>query len=514
MTHPLRRKKVEGSIEKQILTAMIVSTQFLSEVQHLVNYDYFQNNYIRTVVQWCFDHYKKYEVAPFEDISSIFKVKQADLAEEDAELIEKLLTDVSNKYALNIGINVPYTIDLALQFFKKRELEITSSNIRILLDRNDIDGAEDEINNFAKISKIASGWIDPFNEQYVDELFSQSERMFNFPGTLGKFLGGLDRGWLVAIAGGYKFGKSWNLQEIAIHAIQQRLRVVWFSLEMGRKESNDRLYKRLLGAGSADGGLALYPCFDCKHNQDNSCSKPQRANRYPLLSSGSKPPFRSDLKYRPCTACRFSDRASYDPAWWFELIDRPAYVERNIKTQIQAVKRAWPNMYRFKQYPKFSATLSDMRRDLDILERTEGFVPDVIIVDQANGVKPETGISLDGIAPHAATWRGLASLAGERHSLVVSPTQITRAALSKKSVKQSDVAQWIGLVGDIDVGYALNQTDEEKKEGVMRYSIMAHRHDDFNADDYCIVLQKIRFGQVYLDAEVISKRVSKDEYTL
>jgi len=483
---------------------MIVSTQFLQEVCHLINYDYFQNTYIRKVARWCVEHFEKYEVAPFDDISTIFRVKKVELKEEDADLTEKLLTNISNKYTFDSGINVPYAVDQALLFFKKRELEITNSNVQILLDKNDIEGAEDEINNFAKISKVASGWVDPFDSKNVAEVFQHKDRMFNFSGELGKFIGGMDRGWLVAIAGAYKRGKSWNLLEIAISAMQQRLRVAWFSLEMGRRESNDRLYKGILGAGSSDGGPALYPCFDCVYNQDGTCKKAEHTNRLPLLKGDRKPQFSPNLNYQPCTVCRFENPREYRVAWWYTLIDRPAYTEYNVKNQLTAIKRAWPNSYRFKAYPKFSATLSDMKRDLDILERTDGFIPDIIIVDQANGVKPESGISLEGIAPHAAVWRGLASLTGERHAMVVSPSQLTRAALEKKSIKQSDIASHIGLLGDVDIAYSINQTEEEKIEGVMQYSVMAHRHDDFDPNGTCIVLQKMRFGQVYLDAHIIS----------
>jgi len=516
VTNPLRRRKVDSATEKNILTAMIVSTPFLQEVEHLINYDYFQNSYIRKVARWCVEHFERYEVAPFDDITTIFKVKSVELSDEDVDLTKKLLTDISTKYSFNSGINVPYMVDQTLLFFKKRELEITNSNIRILLDRNDIDGAEEQINNFAKISRVTSGWIDPFDPVYVDEVFTESERMFKFPGVLGEFLGGMDRGWLVAVVAGFKKGKTWHVQEIVLSAIQQRLKVVLFALEMGKKDSNKRLYQRIMGAGNPEPGPSLYPCFDCASNQDGTCKKPERTNLLPLNTGGDTPVFSPGLKYRPCTACRFTNPRDFRMATWFELIDRPAYTAQTVKRQILAMKKAWPDFYRFKSYPKFSATLSDMRRDLDLLERTDGFIPDVIIIDQANGVKPEQGISLDGIAPHSATWRGMAAMAGERRALVISPSQINRGGLDKKTVSDKDIASHIGLLGDIDVGYALNQTPDEKRVGIMRYTLMAHRHDDFDPSNFCTVLQKLRYGQVYLDAHVTAnqERKNNDLYSL
>lgn len=36
----------------------------------------------------------------------------------------------------------------------------------------------------------------------------------------------------------------------------------------------------------------------------------------------------------------------------------------------------------------------------------------------------------------------------------------------------------------------------------MRYNILIHRHDNFDPAQSCIVLQKIRFGQFYLDGYI------------
>ena len=505
MTHKLRRVEVSSAIEKRILTSLIVSTQFNYEITHLVNYDYFASKFIGTVARWCIDFFDTYEKAPFENIQDIFTQRRMELKDEDADLIEKLLKDISKKYELDSGINVDYSIQQALDYFRTRQLQITHTNVGILLEKNDIDSAEQQINEYTKVARLTSGWVDPLDDQHIDDVFAHQHRMFNFSGELGKFLGGLDRGWLLAVAAGYKRGKTWSLQEIAITAIQQKLKVAFFSLEMGVVESNDRFYKRLLGAGDPAGGPSTYPCFDCVYNQDGSCNKKERANKIKLLSGAGKPEFLTSMKYRPCTHCRFDRQLAkdYQVAWWFESLDRPAYNATNVRNLLTAFKKTTSNMYKFKAYPKFSANTDDIKRDLDLINRSEGFTPDVIIVDQANGLKPENGISSDGIAPHDAAWKALAQLAGERSALVISPTQVTRAALDKRSLKQSDVAQWVGLLGHVDCAYSLNQTTDEKNEGVMRYNKMIHRHDDFDDAETCVVLQKMGFGQVYLDAHII-----------
>lgn len=502
MAHQLRRKDVSSSIEKSILTALIVSTQFNNEVSHIINLDYFTNSFIKKVVRWCLDFFDAYEKAPFNHIQDIFNERKSELKEAEADLIEKLLTDISKKYELDSGLNVDYSVEQALRFFRTRELKIIHGNMGLLLEKNDIDGAEEQINKYTKIARVTSGWINPFDEKYVDEVFSTNGRLLTLPGELGNFLGGFDKEWLVAIAGGFKRGKSMGLQEILVAAIMQNLRVAWFSLEMTKKSTLDRWYKRLLGASDPEGGPAVYPCFDCVRNQDGTCKKRERLNKVPLMSDKGKPIFTPQNKYKPCTACRFDNPKDYVVAWWYELIDRPAYTNENVKKHLIALRRTKDKLYRFIPYPKFSAGIDDFKRDLDLLERSEGFVPHVIIVDQANGMKVRSGINSGGIDSHDDNWKCLAGLAGERKALVVSPTQVVRSALKKKSVAQDDVAQWVGLLGHIDAGFSLNQTDIEKAEGVMRYNMMIHRHDDFDERASCIVLQNTNYGQFYLDAHI------------
>jgi len=507
LAHELRRRNVSSAIEKRILTALIVSTQFNYEVDHLINFDYFTNSFIRTVAKWCVDFFDTYEQAPFDHIQDIFEGRKPELKEEDVDLIKTLLEDISKKYELNSGLNIEYSVAQALKFFKLRQLQITSSNIDILLSKNDIDAAEEQINNYTKIAKITSGWVNPFDIENAEGVFKATGGMFKFPGALGNFLGQFDRGWLVGIAAGFKRGKSFAMQELAVAAIQQHLKVAFFSLEMYKDSSNERLYKRLLGADSEEGGIAIYPCFDCKKNQDGSCKKEERTNRTILFVHGAKPNFTTKLKYTPCTYCRNSlnenEKWEYQVAWWKEAIDRPAFNKTNVTAHLEAMAKVYRDNYRFKSYPRFSANTSDIMRDLDILERAEGFVPDVIVVDYADILKSESIGGSTDVANLDDTWKSLSRLAGERRALVITASQITRAGIDKKQIKTADMALWIGKTSHVDVFYTLNQTPAEKEDGIMRIGLIAHRYADFNENANCLILQKLSHGQACLDSEIM-----------
>ncbi len=285
----------------------------------------------------------------------------------------------------------------------------------------------DEDKDGNKLPVVIKSWCPD-----IEEVFREESKMFKFPGQLGQYLGGYDRGWLVAIAASFKKGKSFFMQEIAVAAMQQRLKVAFFSLEMYRAASNERFYKRLLGAGSDEDGPAVYPCFDCGYNQDGSCNKSERTNRIPLTVNGSKPPFSYNNKYTPCTYCRTEYPKDYQLAWWKEVINRPAFNKPHVEKHIDAMAKLYKNSYRFKNYPRFSANTSDIIRDLDILERTDDFVPDVIIIDYGDILRPEDNGPTTGTEQLDSTWKNLSRLAGERHALVVTASQVTRASMDRK----------------------------------------------------------------------------------
>ena len=60
---------------------------------------------------------------------------------------------------------------------------------------------------------------------------------------------------------------------------------------------------------------------------------------------------------------------------------------------------------------------------------------------------------------------------------------------------------------------ALNQTPEEKNNGIIRIAVIAERDNDFDQLRSCTVLQNLSFGQTYLDSEMgfISKKQEDKE---
>jgi len=293
------------------------------------------------------------------------------------------------------------------------------------------------------------------------------------------------------------------LQELAIRAIQARLKVVFISLEMGDKSISMRIYRRLTAKGDRS-GFFIYPCFDCAKNQDGSCSRKERKNNEPLLDEeGERPEYDPAMTYRPCVACKNKKQSDFVPDVWFTSYEKGAMSFGGITKVAKSFVRMYgKNNLRIKAFPAYSANLSDVMRALDNLEFTEDFVPDVIIIDYADILAPEDS-RLSGRDRIDETWKKLKGLAARRHCLVVTASQSSRASIEKKSVSQIDTAEDIRKLAHVDLMLSLNQTKEEKRRKYMRIGILAHRHVEFDEGIHAMVLQQLSLGQTDLGSEIM-----------
>jgi hypothetical protein len=223
-------------------------------------------------------------------------------------------------------------------------------------------------------------------------------------------------------------------------------------------------------------------------------------NTITLEQGGIVPGFDIDMDYRPCTYCRDHMIDGYEMRTWFETIEIPQFAFTTTKKKLKAIEEMYGDNLRYMAYPRFTAGISDIKRDLAVLEQHEGFVPDVIIVDYADILKPDTAgdkrNQIDDI------WKMLASLAAERHCIVFTASQGTRGAIYKDNVSQDDLAEWIGKLGHVDLFLGLNQSKQNKKSKVLRVNALVHRHKEVDENLHAMLLQQLEVGQFFLDSEL------------
>ncbi len=210
----ITQKIVSVTEEKRVVVGLIVSTEFCQKIKPILKLDYFVNSYLRTLATWCDEFFETYKKAPFKHIKDIFhdEVNAQRLNETEAELIEKLLTDLDNQYGEE-EINLDYWVESAGEYFRSREIEITINNIAILKEKGNLEEAEKALLDFQKVEFPVEDHvlINPGNLETQEEIYKKRDEeevnFFILPGDLGKYLGNQKRGDVVSYFGPAKRGK-------------------------------------------------------------------------------------------------------------------------------------------------------------------------------------------------------------------------------------------------------------------------------------------------------------------
>jgi len=156
-----------------------------------------------------------------------------------------------------------------------------------------------------------------------------------------------------------------------------------------------------------------------------------------------------------------------------------------------------------RSFPSFSANSDDMKAELENLEYTEGFIPDVVIMDYFDIQKPERNSSFSERSIIDVIWKQGKNIADVMQCLVVTADQSNRGSRLKRSVEETDTTEDKRKDAHLDVRIALNQTPSEKEDGVMRINILFHRHRKFNLYREVMILQQLDLAQPLLDSEFV-----------
>jgi replicative DNA helicase len=500
----IRIKSIDNTIEEKILTGLIVSDKICRDSIKLIKKDAFQNPYSWIVAKWISNYYKEYKKSPKTTIQDIYNVEKSNLKPEESEFIGSFLSKLSESFEKEEKFNEDYILDQSINYYKKRALKNISEKIDSCLDLDKLVDAEKALQSYKEIRRDSTKFLDPFSDDEIKKFFEDEQndtnKMFRLPGALGELIGDFERGTFIGVMGPAKRGKSFWLMEIALRAFFERYKVLFVSLEMNSFKMKRRLLKRITAFGDETKDH-IYPCFDCWKNQMNVCNKPVRTNNIKLRDEeGNKPKeFNPSAEYKTCTVCR--GKRDYIPERWFTIIRRPRRTLNNTRKNVQGLRHQFGENFKLVCYSKFSANISDIKADIELLEQDENFIPDVIVVDYADILAPEDS-RIIGRDRYDDTWKMFGNLADTRKALVITASQTNRQSFDKKNVTATDASEDIRKIANVDMMIGLNQTPDEKKDGVMRVSVAAGRDDDFNQLKTCIVLQNLALGQVCLDSEL------------
>ena len=508
----IRRVQVKADEEIKLLTGLIVDDEFCRRVLEMLKPEHMQVRHARRIIQWVRQYHEKYGKAPGLEIQTLFNVEKKKIDKVEADVIQDFLANLNDQYQQQQGHNWQYQTDLARDYIRRRALEVLSEQVTVLKDK-DLAKAEEIVRDFVVTGIKTSQWVFPFIDRKLQQriISRQHTGPFRLTGALGGLFGYWQRGWLVAFFGPMKRGKTWWLTEVAVQAVVQKLKVVFISLEMSEEDMSKRFLKNATSLPDKAGKMKI-PIWDCQSNQDGSCDLPIRTNRkiIPQDSRGFSF-FDGQSSYRPCVACKSKGDEHlkhYRIASWFRMIDKKEEFAKHVMKRAEAFAMQYNGgNLALRCYPRNSATVDDIKSDLEGLEVMHNFTPDMIVIDYATIIKMSGhGDKRDQIDE---VVKDLAGMVQQRKVIGVTGFQGNRKSLTRRSMQQTDVPDDIRILAHIDQGISLNQLngeDDGKSERdamVMRLGAMAIRHGAWPEDE-CYVLQNLYLGQPAMDVYAVS----------
>lgn len=498
------RRKVNTEKEKDLMTGLIIDTRFCREVLPVVSRELLQVEQFKIVLDWIQEYFQNYDESPREKIEKIYIANRSKLDPAVGDNIESFLRELSKRFEKKESFSTDYYADQSIEYLNERNLRVRTEKIQALLDTGDIKGAEQLFVNYNQVAKTTSRWINPFSEEYVESvLFKEKEYLLQLPGAVGDLIGKLKRKHLFSVLAPTKRGKTWWLLEIAWLAAAVGLRVAFISLEMEEEEMGERSFKRVTSRDFEQSSVIL-PVFDCLHNQKDNCNLSCRignSSGLPLDDLDLPPAYSDHFAHTVCSVCRGKGDGNYAPGIWYKKENRPKINYADLTSTLKSFKAMFGDNLRVMAYAVREANTGTIKRDLDLLEYTEGYVPDVIVIDYADILAPEDN-KLEGRDKINETWLMLKNLGQTRNALIATATQSNRGSMDRRKVKATDTGEDIRKLHHANVFISLNQTPREKRKGLMRISIAVARGVDFDELKEVLVVQNLSIGQPFLDSEI------------
>ena len=145
-----------------------------------------------------------------------------------------------------------------------------------------------------------------------------------------------------------------------------------------------------------------------------------------------------------------------------------------------------------KEYQRGFCTINRFEAFLDNLEVAKGWKPDIIINDYPDIMSLPPNKEYRHAINEVYEWHS--RMAGERNCLVLGFSQVKASAYKKAKITMADFAEDKRKAAHIDLAFALCQTEEEKKEGVMRLVWAVDRH--YNSEGMqAVLVQDLSIGQ-------------------
>jgi hypothetical protein len=451
--------ELKGSLEDNVLTLVCTNDQHAPGLLITLTPQLFSTRHYRKIAELAFVHIEKFGKAPGAHLRDAL---EADLRRgEEGLLIKRILDDID---ALAPSLQPDYVLGHLSRFIALRKIAMAVEAAADAVAAGDVEAAEAALyaRNSTPIGSPGIWLTDPeqmlrFLNRREEDLFTSGIEALDVRGVRPA------RKEVFLFLGSKSVGKSWALIQCGKQNILNRRSVLHITLEMSDDHTAQR-YVQSLFAMTQDGEATVrIPMF-----------KKDQLGRFTSLD--------------------------YDVLEPEHL--RPA-IRAQVSKKLLAFKSKPP--LKIKEFPTSSLTIPMFNAYLDMLERLEGFKPDMVVVDYAKLFALDIKQLRLSIGHMMEQLRGIAVT---RNIAIVTAWQGNRETDSARTVTSGMISEDWSLAGTVDTLVTISKTPAESKQGLCRLLVDKARSAK---DKYVVLLtQSYATGQFCIDSVFMNHFVQEE----
>ena len=440
-------QELGAHLQDSIAWLSIMSTDFLKIARNYVRPEVLSTDAVYWTVKACYKYYDLTKEAPGDHICDAIKDEVKGVSAAKKELVNHFIARISEMKEPNMK----YVVMKLNDFVKSREFEMSAVEFVKLVDKGQLEKAQDLMFNTLK-SGIHS------EEAGMDYLNAAPSPPVEQDVLCTMGLRDLDkvrtfhRKELLCFMGGYKGKKTWSLVHLGKEGLLRGLNVLHVSHEVSMEEIEERYDRNIGSLGSS-----------WHENKDVE---------FTYIDQDTGRLRTKDVK-RPCV----NDMSAR-------------------KKARQTIKRYGGRLI-IRKFPMGACNCKKLERYMDYLETYEDFVPDILINDYPDIMAPDDSAQAtrDQLNSSYITHKRWAD---ERNMLVAVVSQATRAAIRSKRLTMKDFAEDIRKLANVDTVIGICQTDAQALTNLATLYVVAARRGIM--DTGCGIVQNLDAGQFATDS--------------
>ena len=453
---------ISQRIQDSFVFLAITDTRFLQLARQTVKPEYFSSQVTEDIVRACYSYYDQFKEAArnhlYDEMFRFLKKKDVD----EKERYHDYLVRIQEMEPPNQA----YVVKRINNFVKAREFEEAAVKFVQQVETGDFVAAKELMQRALRvgIEREETGLKYFELEKPPDYYTSMKEILIptGFP-LIDDRIKGLRRSQFVVLLGGFKIGKTWSCVYFGKQGLLCARKVLHITHEATLDEIEMR-YDMSLGGLTSENTV-------------------------------------EEVKFEEI------DEEGTEIRSWYKKVDT-VYNFNEIKSVRKKMKKLGGELI-IRKYPMGTCTMGEIDRYLDYLETYENFIPDILINDYVETMRMPLG---EGSAHRDRINQAYIEhkrIADERNILVLTVSQATRASLGKFKLKQSDFAEDIRKVGNVDIALGISQTEVQAEEQRMTVFVLAGRSVPQGFG--CIVSTNLKIGQLCTNCWYIKRKEEKED---